>query len=131
MLLYSGKFTGGYHESDLSHTSDFPFHVLFFRIFSRLHFNNNESKFFKKHFQFRVGRSLLLSCTWQEQALHKPACTVHPVLTRGELATLIFFPTELGPDNCQVNKHKLVRNQAYFHLICNSAFESWFKKVKC
>lgn len=29
MLLYSGKFTGGYHESDLSQTHNFPFYVLF------------------------------------------------------------------------------------------------------
>lgn len=74
---------------------------------------------------------LLLSNMWQEQALRKPACTVCPVLTHGELAILIDFPAELGPDNCQVNKHKLVRNQTHFHLVRNNAFESWFKKVTC
>ena len=29
MLLYSGKFTGGHHESDLSQMPSFPFYVIF------------------------------------------------------------------------------------------------------
>lgn len=139
MLLNSGKFTGGYHESDLSRMPNFPFYVLLFfsRICDLLHFNNNELMGFLEalslevDFTFRGCRLLLPSNPWQEQAPHKPACTVCSVPTHSELTMLILCPEELRPDNCQVNKHKPVRNQTHLHLGLNSTFESWFKKVKC
>lgn len=68
----------------------------FSRIFSLLHFNNNESMFLKQAFSLEfVG----CSC-W---AAHKPACTARPVATPGECAVLILFPAKPGPDNCHVN----------------------------
>lgn len=135
VLLHSGKFTGGYPESDLSQMPDFPFYVpLFFpRIFDLLHFNNNElmELVFFRSFKFRGCWLLLPSSPWQEQTPHKPACTVCPVPTHSELTMLILFPAEMRPDNCQVNKHKPVRNRTHLHLVLNSTLESWFKVVKC
>lgn len=96
---------------------------LLIRIFSVLHFSN---QWFYNIFQFSVGTLLLLSGT--TQGLRRHAHTVRLLLTHGELASLILFPTELGPDNCQENKHELLEIKA-FSYVFESVFERRFKKV--
>lgn len=84
------------------------------------------NQWFYNIFQFSVGTLLLLSGT--TQGLRRHAHTVRLLLTHGELASLILFPTELGPDNCQENKHELLEIKA-FSYVFESVFERRFKKV--